>query len=208
MEAIIKQSNGAYVVVPSTPAGLLTGEQLTKIAELVNRGAGLAKLTTGQRIGIVTTEDKIEDVRNGLESVGLKIGPAGATVRNVKGCPGALCEYAKQDALKHAIEIDNRFSGKETPNGLKIGVSGCPRNCSEAKSQDIGFVAAQKGYKLYIGGKGGGNQSLGELLADEIQPEEMAEHVSHIIDIYLKEAKGRERLSNTVKRLGIDAFKK
>lgn len=208
MEAVIKQTNGAYVICPSTPAGLVTGEQLTKIAELVNEGAGLAKLTTGQRIAIVTTGDKLDDVRKGLESVGLRIGPAGATVRNVKGCPGTLCEYAKQDAMKHAIEIDNQFSGKEMPNGLKIGVSGCPRNCSEARSQDIGFVATPKGYKLYIGGKAGGDQSLGELLDEGVQPEEVIGYVGHIINTYLKEAKGKERIGRTVGRLGIDSFRK
>jgi NAD(P)H-nitrite reductase large subunit len=208
MEAIIMQTNDAYVVIPSTPAGLITGEQLAKIAELVNQGAGLAKLTTGQRIGILTTEDKIEDVRRDLESVGLKIGPAGAAIRNVKGCPGALCEYAKQDALKHAIEIDNKFFGKEMPNALKISVSGCPRNCTEARSQDIGFVGTPKGYKLYVGGKGGGNQLLGELLDEAIQPEEMVDYVDHIINVYTKEAKGKERISRTIGRVGIDSFKR
>lgn len=208
MDAIIKQTNGAYVVIPSTPAGLITGEQLTKIAELVNQGAGLAKLTTGQRIAVVTTEDKIDDVRKGFESVGLKLGPAGATVRNVKACPGALCEYAKQDALKHGTELDNKFSGKEMPNSVKIGVSGCSRNCAEAKSQDIGFVGTSKGYKLFIGGKGGGNQTLGELLAEEIQPEEMADYVAHITEVYQDTVKGKERLSGVIKRAGIDAFKK
>jgi len=79
METIIKQTNDAYVIIPSTPAGLVTGEQLAKIAQLVNESAGLAKFTTGQRIAIITTEDKIDAVRSGLESVGLKIGPAGRT---------------------------------------------------------------------------------------------------------------------------------
>jgi len=208
MEAVVKQANGAYVIIPSTPAGLVTGEQLTKIAELVNKGAGLAKFTTGQRIAIVTTEDKIDEVKEGLKSVGLKIGPAGATVRNVKGCPGELCEYAKQDALKHAIEIDNKFFGREMPNALKIGVSGCTRNCSEAKSQDIGLVGTPKGYRIFIGGKGGGNQSLGELLAEGVQPDELVDYVDHIINVYLKEATGKDRITHVVKKLGIDAFKK
>lgn len=207
MDAIIKQTNGAYVVVPSTPAGLITGEQLTKIAELVNQGAGLAKFTTGQRIAIITTEDKIEGVRTGLESVGLKLGPGGAAVRNVKACPGALCEYAKQDALKHGIELDSHFSGKEMPNAVKIGVSGCARNCAEAKSQDIGFVGTSKGYKLFIGGKGGGNQALGELLAEDIQPEEMADYVARILKTYASRVQSGGRLSSVIKRAGIEIFK-
>lgn len=207
MEAIVKQTNGAYVIIPSTPAGLLTGLQLLKIAELVNEGAGLAKLTTAQRIGIVTTEDKIESVRQGLESVGLKIGPVGDVVRNVKGCAGALCNWAKQDALKHAIEIDGSFSGKDMPFAFKISVSGCPKNCMEAKSQDIGFLGTPSGYKVFIGGKGGGNQALGNLLAEGVQPEEMKGIVAKVIDVYTENAQGREKLTKVIERIGLESFK-
>lgn len=207
MEAIVKQTNDAYVIIPSTPAGLLTGQQLSKIAELVNEGAGLAKLTTGQRIGIITTEDKIESVRQGLDSVGLKIGPVGDVVRNVKGCPGLLCKWAKQDALKHAIEVDGVFSGKEMPYALKISVSGCPKNCMEVQCHDIGFMGTPSGYKVFIGGKGGGNQVLGNLLIETVQPEKMNEVISRIIKVYLENAKGREKLTNVVERIGLVAFK-
>ena len=206
MEAI-KQTNGAYVMIPSTPAGILTGQQLSKIAELVNEGAGLAKLTTGQRIAIVTTEDKIDSVRQGLASVGLTMGPLGDVVRNVKGCPGLLCNWGNQDVLKHSMELDGVFSGKEMPFALKISVSGCSRNCMEVKSQDIGFMGTPSGYKVFIGGKGGGTQALGNLLIENVQPEEMNEVVSQIIKVYLENAKGRERLTKTVQRIGLESFK-
>lgn len=208
MEAIVKQTNGAYVIIPSTPAGLLTGKQLVKIAELVNQGAGLAKLTTAQRIGIVTTEEKIESVRQGLESVGLKIGPVGNVVRNVKGCAGALCDKAKQDALKHAIEIDTAVSAQETPFAFKISVSGCAFNCMEVKSADLGFMGTSKGYNVYIGGKGGGQQYLGELIGENIQPGELADWAKHVIGVYKKEGKEKEKLGPLIKRIGLTPFKK
>lgn len=208
MEAIVKQTNGAYVIIPSTPAGLLTGEQLAKIAELVNQGAGLAKLTTAQRIGIVTTEDKIESVRQGLESAGLKIGPVGNVVRNVKGCAGALCFKSNQDALKHAVELDSKVSGQETPFAFKISLSGCGNNCMEVRSADLGFLGTPKGYKVYIGGRGGGQQQLGELIAEEVQPEELESWAKHVIEIYKKEAKPKERLCSLIKRIGLTPFKK
>lgn len=208
MEAIVKQTNGAFVIIPATPAGLVTGEQLLKIAQLVNEGAGLAKFTTGQRVAIITTEDKIDSVRQGLESVGLKIGPVGDVVRNVKGCTGSLCKWAKQDALKHAIELDGAFAGREMPFALKISVSGCPKNCMEARCNDIGFLGTPSGYKLYIGGKGGGKQELGQLLAEGVVPEDMKGLVSHIIDVYLQNAVGREKLTTVIQRAGLDTFKK
>lgn len=207
MEGIVKQTNGAYVILPATPAGIITGPQLMKIAELVNEGAGLAKITTAQRIGIVTTEDKIESVREGLASVGLKIGPVGNVVRNVKGCPGTLCNFTKHDVLKHAMDIDNAFAGQEMPFSVKISVSGCPMNCMETRSQDIGFMGTTSGYRVYIGGKGGGTQALGNLLMENVQPEEMNKVVAQIIKVYLENGKSKERLSKVVDRIGLEAFK-
>lgn len=206
MEAV-KQTNGAYVMIPSTPAGILTGQQLSKIAELVNEGAGLAKLTSGQRIAIVTTEDKIDSVREGLASVGLTLGPLGNVIRNVKGCAGLLCDFGNQDVVKHSIELDGVFSGKEMPFAVKIGISGCARNCVEVKSKDIGFLATPSGYKVFIGGQGGGAQALGNLLIENVQPEEMNKVVSQVLKVYVENAKGKERLVKTVQRIGLEAFK-
>jgi dissimilatory sulfite reductase (desulfoviridin) alpha/beta subunit len=75
MDCVIKQTNGTTAVAVATPAGLVTGEQLAKIAELVKQGAGLAKFTTGQRIVILTGADQVQAVRDGLAEVGLSIGP-------------------------------------------------------------------------------------------------------------------------------------
>ncbi|WP_066636576.1 hypothetical protein [Desulfolucanica intricata] len=207
MEGIVKQTNGAVAVIPATPGGLINGEQLTKIAQLVNEGAGLAKFTTAEHIVILTTEDKVNNVKQELAKVGLGIAPVGPTVRNVKSCPGGLCQFALQEALNDALAIDKEFSGQEMPNAVKIAFSGCPRNCMESRCNDIGFVGTQKGYQLYIGGKGG-KQVLGELLAQDITSEELANYIKHIISVYKKEAKPKERLASVISRVGLDAFKK
>lgn len=208
MEAIVKQTNGAYVIIPATPAGLLTADQLAVIAGLAKKGAGLAKLTTAQRIGIVTTEDQIENVRQELASVGLKIGPVGDVVRNVKACPGALCPKARQDALKHALELDPKVSGQEMPFAFKISISGCPNNCMEVRSADLGFLGTPSGYQVFLGGRGGGTQLLGEKVAEGVPPEDILPWVQHVMAVYKEKAAKRERLCSVIKRVGVEPFKK
>lgn len=203
---MIKQTNGTYALVPATPAGIVTGEQLAKIAELVKEGAGVAKITTGQRIVILTSRDKIAKVKEGLAEVGLEPGPLGDTVRNVKGCAGKLCKYNNIDALQDALELDKAVAGRPMPAALKIAVSGCPKNCMEAQSNDIGLIGLPKGYDVYIGGRGGRKQALGQLLCQNVQSEELLPLVEKIIARYLEVGKKRERLSRVVELHGLEPF--
>lgn len=207
MDCVIKQTNGTVAVVPSTPAGIVSGDQLARIADLVRQGAGVAKFTTGQRIIILTTPEKLQPVKNSLAEVGLKPGPAGEVVRNVKGCAGKLCKYANQDALQDALILDKIFAGRAMPASLKIAVSGCPKNCMEALSNDIGFIGLPGGYQSYVGGKGGRRQMLGELVRENVKPEELEPVVEEIIARYLGLAKKRERISRVVELHGIEVFK-
>ena len=207
MECIIKQTNKTMAVVAGTPGGLVTGEQLAKIAELVKQGAGLAKFTTAQRIVILTTAEQVPAVRDGLAEVGLKIGPGGKTIRNVKGCAGSLCKYALQDGLKDALALDKIFAGRDMPGALKIAVCGCTKNCMECQSNDIGIMGTLDGYRVFIGGRGGRKQVLGQVLKEGVNPEELPALVEEIIAKYLAATKGRERISHVVQRLGIEAFK-
>lgn len=203
---MIKQTNGTYAIVPSTPAGIVTGEQLAKIAELVKAGAGVAKFTTGQRIAILTTQDKIKQVEQELAGAGLKPGPLGETVRNVKGCAGVLCKYHNRDAMKDALELDKVFAGRAMPASLKIAVSGCPKNCMEALSNDIGFIAMPDGYDVYVGGRGGRNQALGQLLCKNVQSGDLVELVEKIINKYTEIGKKRERISRVLELRGLETF--
>ncbi|MCL6561269.1 MAG: hypothetical protein K6U74_21275, partial [Firmicutes bacterium] len=189
MDCVIKQTNGTVAVVPATPAGVVTGDQLAKIAELVRQGAGIAKFTTGQRIVILTTQDKVQSVKDGLAEAGLSVGPAGETIRNVKGCAGKLCKYANQDALQDALTLDKVFAGRAMPASLKIALSGCPKNCMEALSNDIGFIGLPDGYQVYVGGKGGRKQMLGQIIRENLKPEELAPVVEEILAKYLGVAK-------------------
>ena len=56
------------------------------------------------------------------------------------------------------------LSGIRSPHKIKAGVSGCARECAEAQSKDIGVIAADNGWNLYVGGNGGFRPRHADLL--------------------------------------------
>jgi NAD(P)H-nitrite reductase large subunit len=109
--------------------------------------------------------------------------------------------------LQDALALDKIFAGRSMPAALKIAVSGCPRNCMESQSNDIGFVGTPSGYKVYVGGRGGRKQVLGQLIREGVKPEDLPALVEEIIAKYLSATKGKERISHVVEKQGVEIFK-
>jgi NAD(P)H-nitrite reductase large subunit len=206
-EFIKRQTDGTMAVSAATPAGMITGEQLARIAELVTQGKGVAKLTSAQSILIFTSQSQVSSVQASLAEVGLALKPAGDTVRNIKACPGKLCKYANQDSLQDALALDPIFAGRDMHNKVKISLSGCQKNCMEALSNDIGFIGTPEGYQLYIGGRGGRRQALGILLREVVKREELASVIEEILGKYTAAGNWRERISHVVEKQGLEVFK-
>ena len=57
------------------------------------------------------------------------------------------------------------MEGLYTPHKVKSAVTGCPRNCAEAYVKDIGLVAVEGGWEVYVGGAAGATVRKGDLLA-------------------------------------------
>ena len=59
------------------------------------------------------------------------------------------------------IELERAMEGLYTPHKVKSAVTGCPRNCAEAYVKDIGLVAVEGGWELYVGGAVGRDRAQG-----------------------------------------------
>ncbi|KPA09898.1 nitrite and sulphite reductase, partial [Candidatus Magnetomorum sp. HK-1] len=135
----LKQTNGAFATLVNLPAGLLTGEQIEKIAEVTNKGAGVAKVTHAQRIILLLKPEQVSTVSEDLLSVGLRVGVLHSGIRNIRGCCGSLCQFSQgTNALEKAAEIDKALYGRPMKFDVKIAVSDCMRNCMESYCVDIG----------------------------------------------------------------------
>lgn len=194
------------MIYPSIPGGILTAEQLVRIGEIAGGGIGFVKISVGQMLGILTTEEKVGEALAALEVVGLYPAPLGTKVRTVRSCSGILCPNAKQDAVGDATKLNSLFAGRETPRPFRMSVSACRNSCAESMLQDVGFIGTPGGYNVYIGGKAGGTPVIGMLVAKGVSAAQMPSVVEMVLSVYQREAAEREQLYKVIARLGTGIF--
>ncbi|HJV32319.1 MAG TPA: nitrite reductase large subunit NirB [Bacillales bacterium] len=202
------QKDGTYSVVPRMYGGVTTAQDLKKIAEVAEKhNVPLVKLTGGQRIGLFGI--KKEDLPTIWEELDMPSGYAyGKTLRTVKTCVGAqFCRYGTQDSMALGIELEKKFERLDTPHKVKMGVSACPRNCSEAGIKDIGFVGIDGGWEIYVAGNGGVDLRPGDHLMTVKTQEEVMDITSAYLQYYRETANYLERTSKWVERVGLDHIK-
>src|SRR5690606_4685182 len=163
---------GTYSVVPRIPGGEITPEKLGVIARVASEFGLYTKITGGQRIDLFGARlDQLPDIWAQLVEAGFESGQAyGKALRNVKSCVGSTwCRFGVQDSVGMAVRIELRYRGLRAPHKLKIGVSGCARECAEARGKDVGVIATDAGWNLYVGGNGGFQPAHAQLLASDLE---------------------------------------
>ncbi|MED3622670.1 nitrite reductase large subunit NirB [Neobacillus thermocopriae] len=198
------QKDGTYSVVPRMYGGVTTAKDLKKIAEVAEKyHVPLVKLTGGQRIGLFGV--KKEDLPSIWKDLDMPSGYAyGKTLRTVKTCVGSqFCRYGTQDSMALGIELEKKFERLDTPHKVKMGVSACPRNCSEAGIKDIGFVGIDGGWEIYVGGNGGVDLRPADLLCTVKTKEEVMEITGAYLQYYRETANYLERTSKWLERIGL-----
>ena len=206
--AVVQRDMETYAIAPHLTGGLITPKQLRDIADVAEKyNASAVKVTGAQRIAIVGLKE--EDIDNAWADLGMKPGAAiGLCVRSVKICPGTtFCKRGLQDSVAIGSKLDGAFHGRNLPNKLKIGVSGCPNSCSDNHTRDIGLMGMPKGWTIFAGGKGGTMPRLGNRLIMNVPDDKVLEMVDKIVKVYAENASGKERLGAYIDRVGLDKFK-
>lgn len=195
------QRGGLYSVVPRIPGGEITPEKLIALGEVAKKYGLYTKITGGQRIDLFGARlEELPDIWEELIAAGFESGHAyGKAMRTVKSCVGTTwCRYGVQDSVGFAVRVEQRYRGVRAPHKLKSAVSGCVRECAEAKSKDFGLIATEKGYNLYVGGNGGANPRHAELLAADLDEEMALRLIDRFLMFYIRNA---DRLTRTAKWL-------
>jgi nitrite reductase (NADH) large subunit len=203
------QRNGTYSVVPRVPGGEITPEKLIVIGEVARDFDLYTKLTGGQRIDLLGARlEQLPAIWRRLVDAGFESGHAyGKSLRTVKSCVGSTwCRYGVQDSVRLAIDLENRYRGLRSPHKIKAGVSGCARECAEARGKDFGVIATEKGWNLYVGGNGGANPAHAQLLAADLDTETLVRYVDRYLMYYIRTADRLQRTSTWIASLdgGID----
>jgi nitrite reductase (NADH) large subunit len=193
------QKDGSYSVVPRIPGGEITPQKLAVIAAVAEEYGLYTKITGGQRIDLFGARlNQLPEIWRRLVDAGFESGHAyGKALRNVKSCVGSTwCRFGVQDSVGMAIRLELRYRGLRAPHKLKIGVSGCARECAEARGKDVGVIATAEGWNLYVGGNGGMQPAHAQLLASDLDDDTLIRYIDRYLVYYIRTA---DRLQRTAR---------
>ena len=207
------QKDGTYSVIPRSPGGEITPQGLKVIGEIAERYQLYTKITGSQRIGLFGAQkDDLPAIWSQLIDAGFETGQAYAkALRMAKTCVGsAWCRYGVGDSLDFGVMLENRYKGIRTPHKMKFGVSGCTRECAEAQGKDVGIIATEKGWNLYVCGNGGMKPRHGDLLAADLDQQTLVTYLDRFMMFYIRTADKLQRTSLWLESLegGIDYLRK
>ncbi|WP_168012167.1 nitrite reductase large subunit NirB [Halomonas salinarum] len=192
------QKNGTYSVVPRIPGGEITPSKLRVLGEVGEKYGLYTKITGGQRVDLFGAHlEDLPDIWGELIDAGFETGHAyGKSLRTVKSCVGSTwCRYGVQDSVGMAIRLENRYKGLRSPHKIKFAVSGCTRECAEAQSKDIGVIATEHGWNLYVCGNGGMRPRHAELFATDLDDEALISTIDRLLMFYVRTADRLQRTS-------------
>jgi nitrite reductase (NADH) large subunit len=191
------QKDGTYSVVPRVPGGEITPDKLIVIGQVAQEFGLYTKITGGQRIDLFGARlEQLPLIWQRLVDAGMESGHAyGKSLRTVKSCVGSTwCRYGVQDSVGMAIALELRYRGLRSPHKIKLGVSGCARECAEARGKDVGVIATEKGWNVYVGGNGGFEPKHAQLFAEDLTDEQLFQVIDRYLMFYVRTA---DRLQRT-----------
>ncbi|KHT38747.1 nitrite reductase large subunit NirB [Vibrio sinaloensis] len=203
------QKDGTYSVIPRMAGGEVTPQALAALAEVAAEYNLYTKITGAQRIGLFGAQkDDLPAIWKKLIEAGYETGQAYAkALRMAKTCVGSTwCRYGVQDSVGLGVMIENRYKGIRTPHKMKFGVSGCTRECAEAQGKDLGIIATDAGWNMYVCGNGGMKPRHATLLAGDLDQETLIKYIDRFMMFYIRTAAPLQRTSVWFENLegGID----
>jgi nitrite reductase (NADH) large subunit len=191
------QKDGTYSVVPRVPGGEILPEHLILVGQIAKDYGLYTKITGGQRLDLFGARlEQLPEIWRRLVDAGMESGQAyGKSLRTVKSCVGSTwCRYGVQDSTTMAIALELRYRGLRSPHKIKMGVSGCARECAEARGKDVGVIATDKGWNIYVGGNGGFTPVHAQLLVEDVDDDTVFKLIDRYLMFYIRTA---DRLQRT-----------
>lgn len=206
------QKDGTYSVVPRIPGGEVTPEGLIAIGQVAADFGLYTKITGGQRIDLFGARiEQLPAIWQRLVDAGFESGHAyGKSLRTVKSCVGQTwCRFGVQDSVGLAVALELRYRGLRSPHKIKLGVSGCARECAEARGKDVGVIATDQGWNVYVGGNGGFTPRHAQLLAEDLSTEELVRTIDRFLMYYVRTADRLQRTATWLEAVegGLDAVR-
>ena len=206
------QKDGTYSVVPRITGGEISPDMLIALGQVGKKYQLYTKITGGQRVDMFGARvDQLPHIWKELIDAGFESGHAyGKSLRTVKSCVGSTwCRYGVDDSVGLAIELENRYKGLRSPHKIKFAVSGCTRECAEAQGKDVGIIATENGWNLYVCGNGGMKPRHADLFATGLDKETLIKYIDRFLSFYVRSADRLQRTSVWMENMegGLDYLK-
>jgi nitrite reductase (NADH) large subunit len=205
------QKDGTYSVVPRMWGGLTNPRELRAIADVAERyNIPTVKVTGGQRIDLLgVRKEDLPAVWADLNDAGMVSGHAYAKgLRTVKTCVGMdWCRFGTQDSTGLGVKIEKFMWGSWTPAKVKMGVSGCPRNCAESTCKDVGVICVDSGFEIHFAGAAGLHIKGTQLLCKVPEESECIEVIAALTQLYREQGHYLERMYKWADRVGVDSIR-
>ncbi|MGZ4998862.1 MAG: nitrite reductase large subunit NirB [Methylomonas sp.] len=206
------QKDGTYSVVPRIAGGEITPDMLMVLGQVGKKYHLYTKITGGQRVDLFGARvEQLPAIWRDLIAAGFESGHAyGKSLRTVKSCVGSTwCRFGVDDSVGLAIELENRYKGLRSPHKIKMAVSGCTRECAEAQGKDIGVIATENGWNLYVCGNGGMKPRHADLFATNLDKATLIRYIDRVLIFYIRTASRLQRTSVWMENLegGLDYLK-
>ncbi len=203
------QKDGTFSVIPRMWGGETNAAELRRIADVVDKyRIPTVKVTGGQRIDLLGV--KKQDLPAVWRDLDMPSGHAYAkALRTVKTCVGSeWCRYGTQDSTAMGKALERALWRMYAPHKVKLAVSGCPRNCAESGIKDVGVIAVESGWELYVAGNGGIKTEVAQFLVKVQTSNEVLEYAGAFLELYRQEGFYLERTVHFVARVGLDYVKR
>lgn len=206
------QKDGTYSIVPRITGGEIKPDMLIALGQVAKKYKLYTKITGGQRIDMFGARvDQLPSIWKELIAAGFESGHAyGKSLRTVKSCVGSTwCRYGIDDSVGLAIELENRYKGLRSPHKIKFAVSGCTRECAEAQGKDVGVIATENGWNLYVCGNGGMKPRHADLFVTGLDKENLIKIIDRFLSFYVRTADRLQRTSVWMENMegGLDYLK-
>ena len=175
--AILQRDAETYAITARLLGGVMDVETGRRIADTAEKyGVEMLKITGDGRMALIGIKE--EDIDAAYGEMGIKAQAGTALCQQyIKVCPGnTFCQRGQQDTLDMGRKIDERFYPyPKISSKVKIGISGCFNSCSEPAIKDIGLIGLPKGWILMVGGAGGKEPMIGEIIGRNLSDDERKE---------------------------------
>lgn len=204
------QNHKTYAIMPGIKMGMLTPDDLEKIASICRKfDVPVTKITSAQRLAFLGMEPELLEALKKELQIPDTLPHTRNRIHYVQSCPGSeWCKYGTGNSLALGAKIERLELDGPLPYKVKVGVSGCRMCCCESWIRDVGLVSQKNGWKLIFGGNGAGRPRIGDVVAEDLNDVEAVALVQKCLNFYITNAKFKTRSARFMERVGVDELKK